>query len=232
MFRKRLVPGADADNTLVLLAEDSGCCGGDYTECKYRVQVDPFVNFASITIEDKGVETTISLGGTITDYTLLPAAIRAALKSAGYVVDDTPGSTPKDVTVSLDGTELTVDIWGEAKVLSLNLANATEEAATALCAKQVQCSYEVTVPYGAINVSVDGAAEEGLGTPTTYVAGDAADIKTDIEASTALGDATGVTVTEDTVNDTYTITFGFKKADIAFDGVYATRTNCHQDFVA
>lgn len=230
MFRKRLVPGADANNTLVLLAENSGCCGGDYATCKYSVVVDPLVNFASITILDKGVESTLSLGATITDYTLLPAAIRAALKGAGFVSDNTPGSTPKDVTVALDGTEVTVEIWGEAEVLSLNLANATDVAATKQCTAVANCLYTVEVPYGAISVSVDGAAAEDLGAPTTYGAGDAAQIKTDIEASAALAAATEVTVTEDAVGDTFLITFRFERAEIDFDGTLAARSACRQDY--
>lgn len=232
MFRKRLNPDAENTNTLKLLAEDSGCCGGDYQACKYRVQVDPFVNFASITISDKGVESTISFGATITDRTLLPAAIRTALKSAGYVLDNDPGTTPKDVVVTLDGTELTVDIWGEAKILSLNLANATEEAATELCSPEVRCTYTASVAVGAIAVAVDGGAEEDLGSPTTYTTGQAATVKTDLLASTALGDAENVTVTEDTVADEFLITFTFKKAEVAFNGTLAARSGCTQDFKA
>lgn len=230
MFRKRLNPDADANNTLVLQAENSGCCGGDYATCKYSVIVDPFVNFASITFLDKGVEKTVSFGETITDYTLLPAAIRTALKSAGFLLDNTPGSAPKDVTVSLDGTELTVEIWGEAEVTSLNLANATEEAAVKHCNPYADCLYTVEVPVGAIAVAVDGGAEEDLGSPTTYTTGQAATVKTDIEGSTALAAATLVTVTEDTVADTFLISFRFEKAEVAFNGELAARTGCRQNF--
>lgn len=232
MFRKRLNPDADTNNTLRLLAEDSGCCGGNYTACKYRVQVDPFVNVASITISEGGVEQTISLGGTITDYTLIPAAVRTALKSVGYVLDDEPGSVPKDCTVALDGTEVTIDIWGEAKVISLNQADATELTATELCTEQANCLYTVEVPVGAIAFTVDGGAAEDLGSPTTYTTGQADTVKTDIEGSTGLATAETVTVTEDTVAGTFTISFRFKKAIVAFEGVTATRTLCRQDYTA
>ena len=232
MFKKRLMPLADANNTLVLLAEDSGCCGGDYTTCKYRVVIDPLVDFDRIIVSDKGVEETISLGATITDYTLLPAAIRTAIKSAGYITDNTPGVVPKDVVVSLDGTELTVDIWGECVVVALKASGGTETAAPVLCTSGVNCLYTFTLGYVITGIAVDGGASESLNAGAAYVTTDAATIKADLEGSTYLADATQVTVTEDTVAETFAISFYFPKAEVGFNDVLATRSGCTQDFVA
>jgi len=229
MFRERLVEGADSGNTLQIIRSESGCCGDALTTCKYVVTVDPWVDFASITITKDGADVTIPFGATITDETELPAAIRTALASVGFISDDTPATGTKDVTVSLVATELTVEIWGEAVVVALTSSAAVAAAATANCVPYVDCLYTVSVAVGALTVSVDGGAPETLAN-SPYSTGQAASVATDIAASTYLAAATGITVTEDTDLDVFVITFRFERAEIAFNDTTAARTACVQNF--
>lgn len=229
MFRKKLVSGANAGNTMQIMKAESGCCGDAADVCKYRIVVDPFVDLASITIEENGVEVNIPFAATVTDLADLPAAIATALATYDYISDGQPTVHPVDVEIVTDGTERTIDIWSEAVIVNLISSAPVTDVATALCAPYVRCFFSVVVPYGAIAVSVDGGADEALAN-SPYAAGAAAAIKTDILASTALGAAEQVTVTENTVDDEYTITFYFTKAEIEIGGVMATRTRCRPDY--
>jgi hypothetical protein len=230
MFRKRLVPDASDLNTLVVYASDSGCCPDTLTKCKYRVVVDPYTNFASITVLIDGEEVTIDFPASVTDKTLLPAAIRTALETVGFVSDDSPKGAPKDVVVATDGTEVTIDIWGEAVILSLTTAADVAHEATEMCEKYVRCLHSVTIPFAATSIIVDGGAPESLNGGDPYATGEAATVKADIEASTYLELAESVTVTENVADEEFDITFYFSNAAVSIGGVATTKTNCKQDF--
>lgn len=225
MFRKRLVPGAGLRNTVKLLAQDSGCCDAGYTECKYRVEYTDLTTLTAITISDGGENTAweCDCSGAADAAACIPI-IRATLKSAGFISDDTPGSVPKDVTLFTadDGTTY-VEFWGEAVIVSLAV-DAGTALATALCASYVDCLYEAVVAVGAIAWTVDGvAADSG-----TYATGAGATLAADILAS--VDEAYDVTVTE--ADDEYTISFRAKKATVAFNTVAATRSDCKQNYEA
>jgi hypothetical protein len=225
MFRKLLNPDANANNTLKLLKEDSGCCGGDYTTCKYRVEFSDLTTLTAITIEEGGANVVVACdtSDAADDAACLPI-IRAALHGAGYLSDDTPGSVPKDVTLfTADNGDTFVEFWGEAKIVSLAV-DAGTATDVQMCTSYVDCLYEITTPVGAIAWTVDGdAADSG-----TYNTGAAATLKADILAS--VPNAYGATVTE--VSTNYVISFRAARAEIAFDTVLATRSDCKQNFKA
>lgn len=225
MFRKLLNPDANANNTLKLLKEDSGCCGGDYTTCKYRVEFTDLTTLTSITIEEDGANVVVACdtSDAATAAECLPI-IRAALHGAGYLSDETPGSTPKDVTLyTADNGDTFVEFWGEAKIVSLAV-DAGTATDVQMCTSYVDCLYEITTAVGAIAWTVDGeAADSG-----TYNTGAAATLKADILAS--VPNAYGATVTE--VGTDYVISFRAAKAEIAFDDEIAARSDCKQNFKA
>lgn len=231
MFKRRLVEGADNLNTFQLMKSEAGCCGDAETVCKYRIIIDPFVSMASITIEKAGENVVIPFPAAVTDIADVPAAIAAALLTEGYITDDEPKGGTKDVEITTDGTERTVDIWGEAIIVAVTSSASVVDTATPLCVKEVQCQYTVEVPLGIIAISVDGSADEATNAGGAYLTGEAALLKSEIEGSTLLADAQTVTVTENEADETFTVTFRFKRAEVELGGVMATRSNCTQDFI-
>jgi hypothetical protein len=227
MFRKRLVEGASSTNTLQIMTSESGCCGDAQTICKYRIVIDPWVSMASITITKDGEDVIVPLTPAVTDIDLLADGIRAALATEGYILDE----DVLDVVITTDGTERTVDIWGEAIIVAVTSSASVVDTATPLCLKQVQCEYTVEVPLGIIAISVDGSADEATNAGGAYETGEAALLKSEIEGSTLLADAQSVTVTENETDETFTVTFRFQRAEVELGGVMATRSNCTQDFV-
>lgn len=232
MFRKRLNINASDTNTLQLMQTESGCCGEALPICKYRVVVDPFVDLASITVEIDSEEVNIPFPAPVDDLADLPAAIATALESVGYIMDDEPKRDPKNVVIATDGTERTIDIWGEAVIINLISSAPVTDTATTLCAKSIRCAYSVVVPLGVIDLVVDGGASEELNSGDPYATGSAATLKADIEGSTYLENAEQVTVTENVADEEFTITFYFAKAEVKIGGVMATRSGCKADFVA
>ena len=230
MFRKRLNKDGDANNTLKIAQSDSGCCADALTTCKYRVVVDPFVDLVSITVEIDGANTVVPFAAQVDDLADLPAAITAALESVGYFTDDEPKNAPKNVVITTDGTERTIDIWGEAIIIALTSSAPVVDSASQMCESYVRCMYTVEVPVGVVSITVDGGTAEDLNDGDPYTTGQGATLKTDIEGSTYLENAEQVTVTEDTEADTFTITFYFERAEVEFNTTMATRSNCRPDF--
>lgn len=230
MFRKKLVPDAHAANTLQLLAGDSGCCGQDaYQLCKYTVTVDPFVSFSAIVVEEDGVQTTISLGSTVAVLADVPDAIRAAMKANAFLLDDNPKGEPKDVVIVENGTEVTIDIWSDVEVIQLTEGASTARAATQKCTPEPNCLFSGNFAGDALTASVDGAAAESLGSHA--YPGEEAAIQAALEGSTQLSGVTEVTVTDNTTLGVYTITFRFKKSEVALAGVTFAREDCKQDYI-
>lgn len=226
MFRKRLVEGASSTNTLQIMTSESGCCGDAQTICKYRIIIDPWVSMASITITKDGEDVVVPLTPAVTDITLLADGIRAALATEGYILDE----DVLDVVITTDGTERTLDIYGEAVIVEVTSNASVVDTATAMCESYVDCLYTATVPVGVLTISVDGAEAEELNGGDAYGTGEAATLVTDIEGSTQLGDATAVAVTEDTDLETFTITLRYPRAEIAFGDTVATRSDCHKEW--
>jgi uncharacterized protein YuzE len=226
MFRKRLVPDAHDLNTVQLFATDSGCCGEDYQKCKYTIAIDTFVDVASITITENGVAKTIAFPATVTTSGGIADAIRAALETEGYILDD----DAREVDVTVNGNAVAIDIWGEAVVTKVTEADDTDHSATKKCTKQVRCTYATVVAGGAMTVSVDGGSAESLG--TIAYPSNAASVKSAIEGATALSGVSDVVVTENATLSKYEVSFKFKKAEVNFTGSIMDRSACTQDFVA
>lgn len=225
MFRKLLNPDANANNTLKLLKEHSGCCDGDYNACKYRVAYTDLTTLTAIVIQEGGENVTVACNTSeAADAAACLPIIRAALHGAGYLSDDTPGATPKDLVLFTDDAGDTfIDFWGEAKIVSLAV-DAGTATATELCTSYVDCQYQTTVDVGAVSFAYDDAVAGG----GTYNTGGAATLKAAILAY--FPNAYSATVTE--AASKYSISFRAAKHEVSFNGSVISRTDCKQNFKA
>lgn len=221
--RKLYNAEANEDNTLVLHASQTGCCGEDGTLCGYFLDADISTGIAGIKVEIGSVEQTLTFDSVSTakDVRL---AIANALKSIGYdpYYD---GDSFKGIIVNDDRIELI----SELKINSISV-NGSYAAITQSC-NPVRVSRLV----GTITYNTEFTISDGTNTDAITAANAAA---LDTALDTWMTDSSIVKHKATEIVDaggTGTFTIHVQEVDsdgITLDGVQITRASTYPSFKA
>jgi len=193
---------AYSENTLVVHASKSGCCGNEAEFCKFKIE-GMITNVSAITLELKDGPKVVAFEAVANTPKEIRKAIAAALKANGY--DPYYCDSWKGITAEAEE----VCVIGEAVVVSMTI-DGTETDFEKSCEMGRACKVRGLLAYdtNAGLLSFDGAAGTQIGTAAGFAAGDAAGVKTALEAAL---DAQGVNyslveVTEDAAYESYVYT--------------------------
>jgi hypothetical protein len=223
MFQPFLNPTQSANN-LLKVNKANACCDDTEGLCSYVITHTEANTVQTLTISEAGVNKALTVTPGGTTAVQVRDGIQAALEAAGYRED---GKGTEGVTVVDNGATHTVTITGLVKVVNIITSGGTESA-TANCTAYGTCTY--TLRYGGgttPSFSVDGVAGSALST-ITYGSTTTGAVDTAItNALSAQSVTASVTVTDDTANSVYVITFAYDiDHKFAVGGQFFDMSNC------
>lgn len=222
MLKLRLNPDQNAGNTLSINAKNA-CCDGVNNVCQYAIAYTKTNTISAITIQENGVNKTLSFTA-VTGAANVKAALETALEGAGYFED---GNGTVGIVCADGASNITIDITGEIKVVSVTQSGGTTTA-TEKCTVTGACSYEYTTYPGVSGSAfVVNGVSATLG-DLTFATASAANVKSALEGAANWPSGAVATVVKNATTSKFEITITLADVDTHFslDGVYFVALGC------
>jgi len=225
----------NANNTLRMITSELGDATAlinpsYYMNCQYSTTV---TNFPTNTVTGfnytkEGVAGVVTFASAQTTVSGVKSAILDSLQGIGVLLDD----DPRDISVSLNGTDLQIEIYGELVIDSFIDNSAATYAATAKCNTKSVADY--TSSFGALTAAT--LIVDGVTSGTTYTAtndaGGATALQTALQGDALLTGYQSLTVSYNaTLNGLVVTIVTDLGKNITLSGKQFTQENPQQIFV-